>query len=73
MWGYILCVFVFGRDVNFMVFRVLVEYDNNIYKDDKCVCICKIYCNIYFVCYDVCYYILFVLFLFYFLILIFII
>lgn len=57
------CPFV--RDANSTASRVLVEYDNNIYKDDKCACICKIYCNIQSVCHDVCHYILFVLFLFY--------
>lgn len=35
----------FVRDANSTASRVLVEYDNNIYKDDKCACICKIYCN----------------------------
>lgn len=55
----------FVRDANSTASRVLVEYDNNIYKDDKCACICKIYCIIHSVCHDVCHYILFVLFLFY--------
>lgn len=54
----------FVRDANSTASRVLVEYDNNIYKDDKCACICKIYCIIHSVCHDVCHYILFVLFLF---------
>lgn len=36
----------FVRDANSTASRVLVEYDNNIYKDDKCACICKIYCNL---------------------------
>lgn len=55
----------FVRDANSTASRVLVEYDNNIYKDDKCACICKIYCIIHSVCHDVCHYILFILFLFY--------